>query len=177
LTKRALFLDRDGVVNVDRGYVHKPEDVEFVDGIFELVSEAVRCGYLIVIVTNQAGIGRGLYSEQDFHGLMDWMKSEFESRQGRIDAVYFSPFHPEHGVGAYRRVSDCRKPAPGMIIRARHELDIDLSRSILIGDKQSDVDAGIKAGIGQVLRLRVTGDMYRINSRRISSLRDVLSFL
>ncbi len=177
MTKRALFLDRDGVVNVDRGYVHKPEDVEFVDGIFELVSEAVRCGYLIVIVTNQAGIGRGLYSEQDFHSLMDWMKSEFESRQGRIDAVYFSPFHPEHGVGTYRRVSDCRKPAPGMIIRARHELDIDLSRSILIGDKQSDVDAGIKAGIGQVLRLRVTGDMYRINSRRISSLRDVLSFL
>jgi len=175
---RALFLDRDGIINVDRGYVYKPIDVEFVDGIFDLVSAAVSLDYITVVVTNQAGIGRGLYSEQDFHRLMDWMDAEFSARDGRLDAVYYSPFHPVHGRGEYRRHSDCRKPAPGMLLRAQRELNIDLSRSLLIGDKQSDIAAGIAAGVGTVLGLEVDEE-YTVRERwhRIDSLYAAINFL
>lgn len=151
MKKAALFLDRDGVINVDHGYVHKPEDVEFIDGIFELVAAAKRAGYLVIVVTNQAGIGRGYYSEADFHALMDWMKARFAERGGQIDAVYFCPYHPEHGIGQYRRDSDCRKPAPGMLLQAQRELDIDMQRSVLIGDKPSDIAAGRAAGVNNLL--------------------------
>ena len=153
MSQPALFLDRDGVINVDHGYVHKPEDVEFVDGIFELVAAAKRAGYLVVVVTNQAGIGRGYYSEDDFHALMDWMKARFVERGGQVDAVYFCPYHPEHGIGEYRRESDCRKPAPGMLLQAARDLDIDLASSIFVGDKPSDMAAGRAAGVGTVLQL------------------------
>jgi D-glycero-D-manno-heptose 1,7-bisphosphate phosphatase len=153
MSRRALFLDRDGVINVDHGYVHRPEAVEFIDGIFELVAVARRAGYLVIVVTNQAGIGRGYYSEADFHALMDWMKSRFVERGGQIDAVYFCPYHPEHGIGDYRRESACRKPAPGMLLQAQQELDIDMELSIFIGDKPSDMAAGLAAGVGTLLYL------------------------
>jgi D-glycero-D-manno-heptose 1,7-bisphosphate phosphatase len=146
-----LFLDRDGVINVDHGYVHKPEKFEFIDGIVELVAAANARGYLVVVVTNQAGIGRGYYTETDFHALMAWVREQFSNRGAHIDAVYFSPFHPEHGMGRYRRDSDCRKPAPGMLLRAKEELHIDLAHSILIGDKPSDMQAGQAAGVGMLL--------------------------
>lgn len=149
----ALFLDRDGVINVDHGYVHKPEDVEFIDGIFELVAAAKEAGYLVVVVTNQAGIGRGYYSEDDFHALMDWMKARFVERGGQLDAVYFCPNHAEHGIGEYRSESDCRKPAPGMLLQAVHDLDIDLARSLFVGDKPSDMAAGRAAGVRTLLQL------------------------
>ncbi len=150
---RALFLDRDGVINVDHGYVHTPDKFVFVDGIFELVAAAKQAGYLVVVVTNQAGIGRGYYSEAQFHALTDWMKARFNKADGRIDAVYFSPYHPEHGVGHYLRESDCRKPGPGMLLQAERDLNIDLQRSILIGDKPSDMAAGRAAGVGTLLYL------------------------
>ena len=94
MKKPALFLDRDGVINLDHGYVHTPEEFEFVDGIFEVVATANRAGYLVVVVTNQAGIGRGYYSETQFHALTDWMKASFAEHGGQIDAVYFCPYHP-----------------------------------------------------------------------------------
>ncbi|OOZ44765.1 D-glycero-alpha-D-manno-heptose-1,7-bisphosphate 7-phosphatase [Solemya velum gill symbiont] len=148
MTRPALFLDRDGVINVDHGYVYKPEDVEFVNGIFELVAEAKRAGLLVVVITNQAGIGRGYYSENDFHALMNWMKNQFVEQGGQIDAVYFCPYHPEHGVGHYRKDTECRKPNPGMILQAAQDLKLDLDRSFLIGDKSSDIEAGMAAGVG-----------------------------
>lgn len=153
MSRPTLFLDRDGVINVDHGYVYKSKDVEFVDGIFELVAAAKEAGYLVVVVTNQAGIGRGYYSEDDFHALMDWMKARFVERGGQLDAVYFCPYHPEHGIGEYRRESDCRKPAPGMLLQAAHDLDIDLPRSVFVGDKPSDMAAGQAAGVGTLLQL------------------------
>lgn len=153
MTKRALFLDRDGVINVDQGYVHKSDAVEFVDGIFELVRMAKEAGFLVVLVTNQAGIARGYYSESDFHALMNWMKTCFVQQGSQLDAVYFCPHHPEHGIGEYRRECDCRKPAPGMLLQAQRELDIDMARSIFIGDKPSDMAAGLAAGIGTLLHL------------------------
>lgn len=179
MSRRALFLDRDGVINVDLGYVHKPEQVVFVDGIFDLVSEAKRLGYVVVVVTNQAGIGRGYYSEEDFHRLMAWMGNQFVQRGGKLDAVYFSPFHPEHGLGHYRRTSDCRKPAPGMIVRAKKELDLDLYESIIIGDKASDVTAGLAAEVGTIIRLRVDVPVgkHQLGSTTIKNLHEAVSFL
>lgn len=151
--RSALFLDRDGVINVDRGYVYKKEDLEFIDGIFELVAAAARADYLVIVVTNQSGIGRGLYSEDVFHALMAWMKGEFASRGGRLDAVYFCPFHPEHGKGIYKRDSPERKPAPGMILRAAGEHGLNLAGSILVGDSVSDMQAGEAAGVGRIFLL------------------------
>lgn len=151
MRRPALFLDRDGVINVDHGYVYRPDDFDFIDGIFELVAAANSVGYLVVVVTNQAGIGRGYYSESDFHELMGWVRQRFSMRGAYIDAVYFCPFHPEYGVGEYRRESDCRKPAPGMLLQAERDLGIDLGGSIFIGDKCSDMLAGFAAGVGCLL--------------------------
>lgn len=172
---RALFLDRDGVINFDHGYVYRPESFEFVDGIFELVAAAKEAGYLVVVVTNQAGIGRGYYTEAEFHSLMDWVCEQFSARQGRIDAIYFCPDHPVHGVGKYARESNFRKPAPGMILQAADELNIDVMNSILVGDKKSDAEAGHAAGVGKLLYLGLEGD--NGPAIRISSLAEVLPHL
>lgn len=145
----ALFLDRDGVINVDYGYVHRVDQVEFTDGIFELCLAAQARGYLLIVVTNQAGIGRGLFSEADFHRLTEWMKSQFLLREIAITDVFFCPDHPEHGLGAYRRHSPMRKPGPGMLLAAAGRYDLDLSMSVLVGDKLSDVQAGVAAGVGR----------------------------
>jgi D-glycero-D-manno-heptose 1,7-bisphosphate phosphatase len=148
LRRPALFLDRDGVINVDHAYVIKKEDFEFVDGIFELCRHAKRLGFIICVVTNQAGIGRGYYTEKDFLELTDWMCNVFSAEGANIDKVYFCPTHPEHGVGEYKINSPFRKPEPGMIQQAAQELDIDLVKSILVGDKETDIQAGIAAGVG-----------------------------
>lgn len=154
MSRPALFLDRDGVINVDHRYVHTPDEFQFIDGIFELVAAANRAGYLVVVVTNQAGIGRGFYSEEQFHALTDWMQTKFSERGGQIDAVYFCPHHPTEGLGIYRQDCDCRKPAPGMIFAAMRDFDIDLSKSILVGDTFKDVQAADAAGIGKVFLLQ-----------------------
>lgn len=149
--KQALFLDRDGVINVDHGYVHSPNQVDFIDGIFELVKYAKAANFIVVIVTNQAGIGRGYYTEEEFHNLMEWMKDRFVERDGLIDAIYYCPYHPEYGIGEYKRDSECRKPNPGMLLQAKRDFDIDMERSVFIGDKPSDIYAGRKAGVGNLL--------------------------
>jgi len=145
--RKALFLDRDGVVNVEKNYVYRIEDFEFIDGIFSLVQAAQKRGYLPVIITNQAGIGRGYYTEEDFHVLTQWMVGEFAMRSITIAGVYYCPYHETAGVGKYRKASFDRKPKPGMLFRARDELQIDLSKSVLIGDKASDMEAGRNAGV------------------------------
>jgi D-glycero-D-manno-heptose 1,7-bisphosphate phosphatase len=144
----ALFLDRDGVINVDHAYVHRKNDFEFIEGIFDLCRHAKALGYLIIIVTNQAGIGRGYYTEQDFAALTSWMCDAFSEQKAAIDKVYFCPTHPESTVPQYRKQSDLRKPAPGMILLAAKEFNINLGDSILVGDKLSDVEAGLAAGVG-----------------------------
>lgn len=147
LARPGLFLDRDGVINQDLDYVHRREDFKFIDGIFDLCREARRLGYWIFVITNQAGIGRGYYSEDQFLELTAWMKSVFRSEGAEIDAVYFCPFHPKHGMGKYKKDADCRKPKPGMILQAAEEFEVDLSCSVLVGDKPSDMEAGKAAGI------------------------------
>ena len=143
----ALFLDRDGVINVDHGYVHRIEDFEFIPGIFELCRDAKAKGNKLVVVTNQAGIARGLYSEAQFHALTAWMKQRFVEEGAPLDGVYFCPTHPSAGLGAYRVDTEFRKPGPGMLLQAARELDIDLPRSTIIGDKVSDMQAGAAAGV------------------------------
>lgn len=175
MKKPALFLDRDGVINLDHGYVHTPEKFEFVDGIFDVVAAANRAGYIVVVVTNQAGIGRGYYSEAQFYALTDWMKTKFAEHGAQIDAVYFCPYHPEHGIGKYRCESEFRKPAPGMLLQAQRELNIDLSSSIFVGDKASDIQAGRAAGVGRLLLLG--GTDLSLNSSAVQKLSDVLPYL
>tara|TARA_B110000008_G_C16945428_1_gene554209 strand:- start:1522 stop:2055 length:534 start_codon:yes stop_codon:yes gene_type:complete len=144
---KALFLDRDGVINVDCGYVYQINKFEFIDGIFRLVKKAKDNGYHVLIITNQAGIGRGLYTEKDFEKLMSWVKTKFIENNGFIDDIFFSPFHPVHGIGYYKQDSDCRKPNPGMILKAAEKYNINLSNSILVGDNITDAEAGKKAGV------------------------------
>ncbi|MEQ1527198.1 MAG: HAD family hydrolase [Gallionella sp.] len=145
---RALFLDRDGVINIDHAYVCTQDEFQFIDGIFEVCRCAQELGYLIFVITNQAGIGRGYYTEQTFLNLTDWMCGAFKSEGVSIDKVYFCPFHPEHGVGRYKIDSPFRKPGPGMILQAAAEFGVDLKHSILLGDKESDIGAGLAAGVG-----------------------------
>ncbi len=154
LTSRpALFLDRDGVVNVDRPYVHTIDQFDFEDGIFELVRRAILAGFVTVVVTNQAGIGRGFFSEAHFLDLTEWMRAEFVARGAAINAVYHCPFHPEHGIGPFKVDSFDRKPNPGMILRAKDDLGLDLSRSILVGNKPSDIAAAKAGGVGLAILL------------------------
>jgi D-glycero-D-manno-heptose 1,7-bisphosphate phosphatase len=143
----ALFLDRDGVINIDHGYVYRPEQCTFVDGIFDMVRAFTRRGYLPVIVTNQAGIGRGLYGEEDFQAFMTWMRAEFRREEIEIAAVYHCPDHPTAGIGAYRRENDWRKPGPGMMLQASRDLGLDLAASWCVGDKMSDMQAASAAGV------------------------------
>jgi D-glycero-D-manno-heptose 1,7-bisphosphate phosphatase len=148
MANRALFLDRDGVINVDSGYVHTLEAFHFIEGIFDLCREARRLGYLVIVATNQAGIARGFYSESDFARLTTWMMGRFVREDCPLSAVYYCPFHPESGLGPYRVDSFDRKPKPGMLLRARNEFGIDMRRSVLVGDKDADLVAGRSAGVG-----------------------------
>lgn len=148
LHRPAVFLDRDGVINQESGYVHKMDEFHFIDGVFDACRAMSKAGYRLIIITNQAGIARGYYTEDDFHQLTKWMLGTFRQQGVEIDDVYYCPHHPVHGVGRYRLDCDCRKPAPGMILRAAQEHSLDLQRSILVGDKLTDIEAGRAAGVG-----------------------------
>jgi len=152
---KALFLDRDGVINQEVNYLYRPEDVRWVEGIVPLCLTAHTLGYKLVVVTNQAGIARGYYSEQQFHELMAWMSFELARDGVTLDAVYFSPYHPE-GTGEYGRDHPDRKPNPGMMLRAARDLDLDLGQSILIGDRCTDIAAANSAGLLQAFLIAGT---------------------
>ncbi len=145
----ALFLDRDGVINVDRGYVSRREDFEWLPGIFDVARIAQGLGFALVVVTNQSGIGRGYYTEQEFKTLTAFMCERFVAEGVPLDGVYYCPFHPDSEQAKYRHPDHpWRKPRPGMILAARDELRLDLARSALVGDRVSDVEAGASAGVG-----------------------------
>ena len=146
---KALFLDRDGVINYDYGYVHEKERFEFIDGIFQLVREARSRSYKIIVITNQSGIGRGYYSERDFILVTRWMKSVFLHHSAPIDKVYFSPYHPTKGIGKYKKDHETRKPKIGLITRAKIRLNLSLDKSVLIGDNLTDIQAGISSGVAK----------------------------
>lgn len=139
---KALFIDRDGVINVDKVHVYRKEDFEFTDGIFDLCRKYSDKGYIILIITNQAGIAKGLFTEEDFKKLTQWMTEQFRDRGIIISKVYHCPHHPDIDGPC-----QCRKPAPGMILQGAKDFDLDISECVLIGDMDSDLEAGRRAGI------------------------------
>ncbi len=139
---KALFLDRDGVINIEKYYLYKIEDFEFIDGIFKICKHYQNLGYKIIVVTNQSGIARGYYGEEDFKNITLWMINEFKKLGIDILKVYHCPHHPDITGSC-----TCRKPKPGMLLEAAREFDIDLNNSIIIGDKERDIEAGLNAGL------------------------------
>lgn len=142
---KALFLDRDGVINEDYGHVYKNSEFDLIDNIHILIKEANLHGYKVIIITNQAGIGKKLFTKKDFDKLTDYMKDLLLKKNCYIDAVYYCPYHPTEGVGKFLKNSIYRKPNPGMLLKAQKDLNLDMNKCILIGDKMTDIEAGKKA--------------------------------
>lgn len=144
---RAAFIDRDGVINADHGYVHRAEHFELLSGVTAALRRLKESGFLLIVVTNQSGIARGLYTEADYAALTQHLRDLLATEGVTLDAAYHCPHLPDATVAAYRVHCDCRKPAPGMILRAIAEFGIDPQRSMLVGDKPSDIQAGRAAGV------------------------------
>jgi D-glycero-D-manno-heptose 1,7-bisphosphate phosphatase len=147
-TARAAFIDRDGVINADHGYVHRIDEFELLPGVPRALARLRDAGFLLIVVTNQSGIARGLYTEAQYVAVTEHLHGLLAAEQVRLDAVYHCPHLPNAALAAYRRECDCRKPAPGMILRGIAQFGIDAGRSLLFGDKPSDIAAGRAAGIG-----------------------------
>ena len=147
----ALFLDRDGVINVDRHYIFRREDFEWIPGAQEVIRRFNAMGWWVFVVTNQSGIARGFYTEDDMQVLHDWMSAELAKAGAHIDRIYHCPFHEDGTIERYRRDSYDRKPKPGMLIRAMTDFPVIKERSLLIGDKQADLDAAKAAGVSGFL--------------------------
>ena len=148
---KAIFFDRDGVLNEEVGYLFEIEKFKWIDGAKETIKLCNEKNFLAVVVTNQSGVARNFYTEDDVKKIHDFMQEELKKIDARIDAFYYCPHHPEGVVEKYKKICDCRKPKPGMILQAAKDFDIDLKNSILFGDSQRDLDAaknaGLKAGI------------------------------
>lgn len=149
--KKAVFFDRDGVLNVDKNYLYKIEEFEWQPEAMQAIKFLKEQGYFIAVVTNQSGVARGYYTEQDVHKLHEYMQSELAEIGTRIDVFYHCPHLPDANVAEYALECDCRKPAPGMIIKACAEYGINPEQSLLIGDKQRDIEAGEAAGVRSYL--------------------------
>ena len=147
MPNKAIFFDRDGTLNIDVHYLHDPADFVWIEGAIAAIRWANEHGYLVIVVTNQSGIARGYYDEDAVRHLHDWMNAELVAHGAHIDAFYYCPHHTEGSVPAYVKQCDCRKPAPGMILRAIVEHDIDPAASFLFGDAASDVTAAEAAGV------------------------------
>lgn len=144
---KAAFFDRDGVLNVDKSYLYRIEDLEWIDGAKEALAYLTQQGYTIFVVTNQSGIARGYYSVDDMNKLHDFMAQQVAAAGGKIEKFYYCPHLPEGKIAEYAVECDCRKPKPGLILRAFEEYDIDKDNAFLIGDKPRDVESAEAAGI------------------------------
>lgn len=147
LLKKTIFLDRDGVINVEKDYAYKIEEFEFLPGVFEAVKYFNKLGFIVVVVTNQSGIARGYYTEDDFWKLSKYMLGCFEKNGAKISKIYHCPHGPNDGC-------ECRKPLAGMFFEAQEELGIDMQNSWMIGDKEGDIKAAITAGVGSTILVR-----------------------
>ena len=165
---KALFLDRDGVVNVEKNYLHKIDDFELVEGILDVCRQYAANGYLIIIVTNQSGISRGYYTEDDFKRLSEWMVEHFKSLGITLTHIYHCPHHE-----SIDGQCDCRKPEPGMFLEAQKNFDIDMKNSVMIGDNERDIEAAIRAGVGTNILLSTEMHDSRAN-HIIRSLKELL---
>jgi len=154
MSRKAAFIDRDGVLNEERAFVHRIEDFAFVPGAIEALQALQAAGYLLVVVSNQSGIARGLYSEADYLALTAHMRERLQAAGVRLDAVQYCPHLADAPVERYRVDCDCRKPKPGMLRSAIAALDIDPQASLLVGDRLSDLEAGRAAAVGRCFLVR-----------------------
>ncbi|TKX32079.1 D,D-heptose 1,7-bisphosphate phosphatase [Campylobacter estrildidarum] len=164
--KKALFLDRDGIINIDKKYVYKIEDFEFCEGIFDLCCYFLEKDYLLFIITNQSGIARGYYSEEDFFKLCDFFLKEFKKEKIHFSKIYHCP---------HLQDCDCRKPKPGMLLKAKKEFDIDMENSVFIGDNLSDMQAGLSANVKTLILVsqeKKEGNFFK----QFKNLKEVLNF-
>lgn len=151
---KAVFLDRDGTINKEVNYLHRPEDFVFIPGAVEAIKIFRRLGYKVIVITNQAGVARGYYKEGDVKALHQFLDNLLADEGTSIDAYYYCPHHPDGILEEYEGECSCRKPKTGMIIHATKDFDIDLSNSIIIGDKEIDVQTGKNSGIGKCVLVR-----------------------
>lgn len=178
---KALFLDRDGVINIDNGYVFERQNFEFMPGIFDLGRVAMRKDYKIFVITNQSGIARGKYTEQDFFSMTEWMNQEFSKEDVTISQVYFCPHHPEYSSIENKNCT-CRKPKPGLLLKASRDHGINLSQSLMVGDKMTDMQAAQAAGVRSRLLLTSISLNAEINTasasyKSVQSLGEIAHFL
>ncbi|MCK3658319.1 D-glycero-beta-D-manno-heptose-1,7-bisphosphate 7-phosphatase [Pasteurellaceae bacterium Pebbles2] len=150
---KAIFLDRDGTLNIDHGYVHQIDDFHFIDGSIEALLRLKKMGYLLVLVTNQSGIARGYFSEDQFLQLTEWVDWSLADRGVDLDGIYYCPHHID-GKGEYQQDCDCRKPKSGMLLQAIKELRIDPSQSFMVGDKAEDMQAGLGAKVAHKILVK-----------------------
>ena len=176
----AVFLDRDGVINVDHGYVSTWEQFEFLPGVPEALRELQDAGYLLIVVSNQSGIGRGYYSESDVDLLNQAVSEYLGSYAGvTLSGFYHCPHHPTEAEYEYRKYCSCRKPAPGLIHRATRDHVIDVKTSLLVGDKDSDIEAGRAAGVAKLFKVVESpqSEASASDIQLVSGLSEVPSFL
>lgn len=179
--KKAIFLDRDGTLNVDHGYVHQIDDFQLIDGVGKALKQLQDKGWLLVLVTNQSGIARGYFSEDQFLQLTEWFDWSLDEDHGVVlDGIYYCPHHPE-GLGEYRQDCDCRKPKAGMFEQAIRDLDIDPAKSVMVGDKLEDMLAAKNAGIKTKMLVRtgkpITTEAEQAADRIIDSVADLPNIL
>lgn len=161
IKSRAVFLDRDGTINVEKEYLHRPEDLELINGAAQAIARLNRAGFLVIVVTNQSGVARGYFTVADVNRLHQVMQEQLADDGAHIDAFYLCPHHPDKGLDQYRIACECRKGHPGMLLQAAAEWNIDLSGSFMVGDKQSDLLAGIAAGCHPCLVTTGYGEEHR----------------
>lgn len=145
-----IFIDRDGVLIDDRGYVYKVEDLRFLPGVVAALHQLKHMGYLLICVTNQSGVARGMFTLKDVENFNEHMLQQLASLNASLDGIYVCPHHTEGKIKEYAVACDCRKPLPGLIEQACEDFDIDLDKSFLVGDKDSDVECAENAGLGSI---------------------------
>jgi len=151
MPNRGVFLDRDGTINEEVNYLSHPEQLRLIAGAAEAIQSLNQAGFKVVVVTNQAGVARGYFSEQTVREIHAVLEKMLGAHEARVDAIYFCPHHPAAGIGVYRQDCNCRKPKPGMLEKAAAELNIDLRESFVVGDKISDLEAGLAVGCRNIL--------------------------
>jgi|SaaInlLV_10m_DNA_2_1039722.scaffolds.fasta_scaffold26702_2 D-glycero-D-manno-heptose 1,7-bisphosphate phosphatase len=173
MQKKAIFLDRDGVINKEKNYLYKKEDFEFIDGVFEACKYFQEVGYQLIVVTNQSGISRGYYQEEDFHKITEWMLEQFESQSIKILDVFFCPHGPES-------TCNCRKPKPGMLLEAKEKYNIDMQYSWMIGDKEADIGAANAAEVKNTILVKTGHEIDEVNSNAkfiLKSMQDTIEII
>ncbi|MGP1959910.1 MAG: D-glycero-beta-D-manno-heptose 1,7-bisphosphate 7-phosphatase [Arsenophonus sp. NC-TX2-MAG3] len=164
----AIFLDRDGTINFDHGYIYKIDNFQFIEGVIEAMLELKKMNYALIIVTNQSGITRGLFTEIQFLELTKWMNWSLINRGIQLDGIYYCPHYPDAVKQKYKQICDCRKPKAGLLLKAQRQLNINMTSSYMVGDKLSDMQAGKKAHIGTNV-LVTTGKSFTEDNKKYAN--------